>query len=383
MARKFLYLVAILVVLAIAGLVALRLWPGQLAAIALVPEHGFENPAPIPDQAYADPAMWFARPGDPGDSLVRWTPAPAADNRDLPPIPAEPAREDQPAFAVFFIHPTSYLDKSAWNAPLADEAANQLAQTYLKGMASPFGAADAIWAPRYRQATFGSYLTEAPDAQKALDLAYGDVAQAFDAFLAGTPEDQPIVLAGHSQGAQHLIRLLHERVAGSPIAGRLVAAYAVGWPISVAHDLPALGLPACEEPGQSGCVASWMSFAEPAEPGSTLELFSRSHGFDGQPRSMGPILCFNPLTGTRDGLAGIEHNLGTLVPNASLDDGTLTRQAVPARCDESGILLIGDPPELGPHVLPGNNYHVYDIPLFWANLRADIGRRVTAWQAAR
>ena len=57
--------------------------------------------------------------------------------------------------------------------------------------------------------------------------------------------------------------------------------------------------------------------------------------------------------------------------------------AVSARCDASGLLLIGDPPELGPYVLPGNNYHVYDIPLFWANLRRDFGRRVGAWLAAR
>jgi hypothetical protein len=54
---------------------------------------------------------------------------------------------------------------------------------------------------------------------------------------------------------------------------------------------------------------------------------------------------------------------------------------VPARCDTRGLLLIGDPPDLGPYVLPGNNYHVYDIPLFWANLRQDVGRRVGAWTA--
>ena len=24
---------------------------------------------------------------------------------------------------------------------------------------------------------------------------------------------------------------------------------------------------------------------------------------------------------------------------------------------------------MGPYVLPGNNYHVYDYPLFWANVR--------------
>ena len=33
----------------------------------------------------------------------------------------------------------------------------------------------------------------------------------------------------------------------------------------------------------------------------------------------------------------------------------------------------------GRGVLPGNNYHVYDIPLFWANLQADVARRMAAW----
>ena len=38
---------------------------------------------------------------------------------------------------------------------------------------------------------------------------------------------------------------------------------------------------------------------------------------------------------------------------------------------------------MGSAVLPGNNYHVYDIPLFWQNLRSDVERRVSAWLAAR
>ena len=53
---------------------------------------------------------------------------------------------------------------------------------------------------------------------------------------------------------------------------------------------------------------------------------------------------------------------------------------VGARCEGRGILSIGSPPDLvGNYVLPGNNYHVFDYSLFWANVRADAERRVAAF----
>ena len=53
-----------------------------------------------------------------------------------------------------------------------------------------------------------------PDADRAaLDAAYADVSQAFDYFLQSIDADKPIVLAGHSQGASHILRLLREKVA--------------------------------------------------------------------------------------------------------------------------------------------------------------------------
>ena len=71
------------------------------------------------------------------------------------------------------------------------------------------------------------------------------------------------------------------------------------------------------------------------------------------------------------------------MPDEGLTRGDLVPGAVPARCDARGLLLIGDPPELGEGVLPGSNYHVYDLPLFWANVQADVVERVRAWLNAR
>jgi hypothetical protein len=94
------------------------------------------------------------------------------------------------------------------------------------------------------------------------------------------------------------------------------------------------------------------------------------------------MLCVNPLTGLSGGEAPAAANLGTLIPNADLTEGELKTPGVPARCDVRGFLLIGDdPPDLGPYVLPGNNYHVYDYALFWANVRADAAARLAAFKA--
>lgn len=373
MAKKFLYVIAAIIVLVIAALLVLRIWANELTALALIPSTEFVEQEPLTRNAYSDPALWYSHP-DLADNIARWQPNYAG----APSMPT-PTGPSPAEYAVFFIHPTSYLDRSTWNAPIGDEEAERIASIYVRGMASPFNQASEIWAPRYRQATMGAFLTDDAAGQKAIDLAYRDVESAFAQFVASIDKDMPIVLAGHSQGALHLLRLLRERIAGQPLAQRIAAAYAIGWPISVPHDLPALGLPACTSPGQPGCLSSWSSYAEPADPSPVLDSYAKSVGFDGTLRGSSPILCTNPLTGGSNPAAPASMNLGTLKPDGDLTAGELVPGAVPARCDERGLLLIGDPPEMGRYVMPGNNYHVYDIPLFWANLQADAAQRAGAW----
>lgn len=406
MVRKFLYTIAILIVLGIAGLFALNIFADKLTEIAMVPSAEFVEQDPLASNAYQDPGMWISRPGKgaPNDP-ARWqpverageeggittagptaapAPSPSPSPSATPEVQATPDVTAPPPFAVFFVHPTSYLERTSWNAPLDDAQSQDRARIFVRGLASPFNQASEIWAPKYRQATFGAFVTREPEGQRAIDMAYRDVDQAFTFFLDSIDPEMPIVLAGHSQGALHVIRLLKDRIAGTPLQQRIAMVYAPGWPISPAHDLPSLGLPACATPNQGGCIASWMSFAEPAEPGSYLDAYRESEGFDGTMRGEEPILCVNPLSGTVNGTAPASANLGTLVPDTSLSNGELVAGAVPARCDPAtGLLLVGEPPELGEYVLPGNNYHVYDIPLFWRNLQEDVVRRVGTWTGNR
>ncbi|EIZ78933.1 hypothetical protein WSK_2476 [Novosphingobium sp. Rr 2-17] len=385
MARKFLYLIAGLIVLILAAMIALSVWSEDLSEWAFVPDVPFApQPAKAPN-AWETPAMWIARPGLANDPS-RWLPSGVS--RPVAQLPV----------AVFFVHPTSYIEKGAWNGDLDDPTARTRSALFVQGMASPFNAAAELWAPRYRQAAVGAFLTDKPEADAALDLAYRDVLAAFDAFVKHVPSGQPIVLAGHSQGAFLLRRLMRDRVAGKPIARRIAAAYLIGWPVSLTHDLPRMGLPACARADQSGCVASWLSVADPADTTSLMRAYARRRGLDGQPVGTSPFVCTNPLTG-RGGEAGAPAtlNLGTLVPqlekagegnDTRADQGAGAEMAVgvvPAACGADHFLHIGPPPalDMGPYVLPGNNYHLYDVTLFWANVRADFERRVTAWQAAQ
>ena len=379
MAKKFLYFVAFCIVLVIGGRIAYELFQDDLAEIALVPSAAFAPVKPLEANAYEDPKLWYSRPGIGVSDPARWQPAYVTD-RGVLPTPAEPA----PRFAVFFVHPTSYLNRASWNAPLengGDAEAERIARVYLRGMASPFNAASEIWAPRYRQATMGAFLTDQPEGKQAVDAAYADVREAYRYFISSLSPDTPIVLAGHSQGALHLKRLLAEEVQGSPAAGRLVAAYLIGWPVSVEHDLPVIGFPPCLASGQTGCLISWSSFAEPADPAAVLKAYGNAPALDGDKPGTSPMLCTNPLNGLVGGTAPASANLGTLVPEDSMEKGELRPGLVPARCDKRGLLLIGPPPEMGSYVLPGNNYHVYDLPLFWANTKADVIARAGAWKA--
>lgn len=351
--------------LTLAAALGWNIFQDQLMRVAFVPGGPFRLPPPETAPDYSRPNTWLSRPGL-ADDPSRWTPKGFA-------------AAAHPEVAVFYVAPTTYLGRDRWNAPFDDPEAAERQRLFAMSQASAFNKVGAIWAPRYRQAVLGSFLPSNggnDDAEKAIAFAYTDVEQAFDAFLAAIPPSQPIILAGHSQGALHLMHLLTRRVAGTPVAKRIVAAYVVGWPISITHDLPALGLPACETPGQAGCILSWQSFADPADPHQVLDIYDRSTGFDGKPRRGSPMLCVNPLTGAPGSAALPSANRGSLIPNEGLKNAAIERGRIGARCAPGGWLNIGAPPNgYGSYILPGNNFHVFDYAMFWANIRADAEAR--------
>jgi hypothetical protein len=368
-ARRFLTIVLVLTVLVVAGAFAVYQWGGRVLINQAVPKGHFEPIKAGGGPDYAKPSSWIAQPGLPGNP-AEWRPT----NDERAGAPAMDAQ-------VFYIHPTTYLSTDRWNAPLEPGGDSEFRmRLFVQSQASAFNQNAEVWAPRYRQAAYGAFLVSSEDADKALDFAYRDVAAAFDEFVRQVPKDGAIILAGHSQGALHLERLLREKIAGKPIAKRIVAAYVVGWPISTSADLPALGLPACGAPDQAGCIVSWMTFADPPNPDFIFREWAKTKGFNGGERRPEDTLCVNPISGVQNGAAPPQDNPGTLIPSADMRSASLERGAVGAHCRDGLLILDGLPPQLGSLVLPGNNYHVYDYALFWGAVRRDAERRLAAWQ---
>jgi hypothetical protein len=365
-ARRFLILIFILILIFVGGAFALYQFGDQVLVRMSTPSGHYQEPPKGSGPDYSSDASWLAKPGL-ADDPSKWLPEGVN-----PTVPTEPA-------ATFYVHPTTYLERDRWNAPVdAPGEPARRAEVFVETQGGAFNGVSNVWAPKYRQAAFGAFLLKSEDADKALDLAYRDVLAAFDAFLRAQSPDTPIILAGHSQGSMHLLRLMAERKAA--LNGRLVVAYIVGWPVGIASDLPAAGVPACAAEAEAGCLISWQSFREPANTRLVTKAWVGTKGLTGVERARADMLCTNPLTGAKDGTATAAANLGTLVPDGDLARAVLGPGLVGARCNQGFLMIDGAVPNLGPYVLPGNNYHVYDYALFWGSIRADAVRRLAAWR---
>lgn len=332
--------------LCLIGLYAARM---PLARVVLDPGGGFDARAAPPAPDYAGDDAWLRPPG----------------------TAAASGRVD-----VFYVHPTTYFVPAGLNADAADGPANwALEAMVLPAQLSVFERCCRISAPRYRQAMGGVFLHVEDGATGALDLAYGDVKRAFAEFLSRRPPDAPLILAGHSQGALHGQRLLTDPSFDAALAGRLVAAYLIGYPARRSlFDGRAGVIAACATPTSTGCLVTWMSVRHRGTadqwtddaPVWTGRRYERNGGW--------PTICVNPLSWHVDGPARpAGDHLGARVGE------TIVPGLIGAECRD-GVLRVDDPgrPALTFHMWPGGDFHPIEFSLFQADLAANIADRVAA-----
>jgi hypothetical protein len=324
-----------------------------------------EQPVP-PAPDYAQASAWAATPSKPGAAVAR----PAGSTPD-------PKR---PAVDVFYIHPTTLRDPGKWNQSLDDAETNAWTdESVVARQASVFSDCCRIFAPRYRQAGIKSLATQyGGDGGKAYALAYSDVLRAFDHYIAHDNKGRPFILAGHSQGSLQLFKLLQDRIDGTPLAKRMVVAYAIGFSLLEGDFGTSLKtLKPCATPTQTGCVIGWNSYLEGSDTRAfatrAIPRFEAEHGAG----TAGHLLCLNPLT-----LDGRAHaaGAGTLPASKGWTLPALRAGVVEARCDEMGVLKVKVPADLGLPPLSGGSMHYHDYALFYAELRDDAVRRSRAFR---
>lgn len=319
-----------------------------LVSILLVSCHQNKTYAPLSfSEASTSPAPDYTE-------LRQWAAHPSiADLSDRLPSGIENSDLTQKV-DVFFIHPTTFLEKSAhWNADLNDEGINAKTDDGpILHQASVFNEVGFVYAPRYRQAHIKSYYTSPDDARLAFDLAYSDISRAFEHFLSVRETDRPFIIAAHSQGTTHGIRLVQDYLDGTPLAEKMIAAYLIGMTV-----LPEMfdHCKACKDWEDKACYITWMTYDRGYYPS-----FYKN--------KMQDIAVFNPIIGSLSELENDKsQHLG--IVNKSFQLKYL--ESIKAQ-QKDGLLWIRKPRVPFGFLMTKKNWHIADYNLFYQNIRQGL-----------
>ncbi len=284
----------------------------------------------------------------------------------LPLIPNISDQQKEAKVDVFFIHPTIYTyeptNNYTWNGDVNDTFLNNKTDnSTILNQATPFNGTCRVFAPRYRQAHYYSFVTtEKSDSEQALNLAYSDVKKAFEYYLNNDNKGKPIVIASHSQGTVHAKRLLKEFFDGKELQKKLVMAYIIGvavQPNSFEHIKPS------QKPTDIGCYAAWNTYSKGYYPKWYNVSLVNS-------------VCTNPLTwASTDSYAPNSKNLGGIGSKFKFYPHITDAQ------NYNGILWINKPKVPGAFFVKQKVWHVADINFFWMNIRENVETRVNSYFA--
>ena len=299
---------------------------------------------------YSDLNYWAAHP-------LKWDPS------DSIPKPLRKEKTDS-LVDVFFLHPTIYtteLKDSSLNADIDDAYLNAKTDySSILYQASVFNQYARIYAPRFREAHISAYFPkDTLAAIKAFDLAYEDVKNAFEYYLKNYNHGRPIIIASHSQGSTHALRLLKDYFENNPLQKQLVAAYIVGMTIPQ-NSFSSLKM--CEDSLQTGCISGWRTFRK-GYKAPYVEVEKEVS------------LVTNPITWKTDSTyASRKLNTGSVL----LKFNKVYKRTTDAQIYE-GIIWIRRPKFPWSFLYSTKNYHIGDINLYYMNIRENVEQRINSY----
>ena len=272
-----------------------------------------------------------------------------------------PAKKDTLQADVFYIYPTLNTSKkdSRWNVGLNDKEQNEkVLDKVVLYQTSAFATAGKIYVPYYRQAHYRSFNQKYKvGGDKALNLAYQDVKNAFEVYLKKYNKNRPIIIAGHSQGAKHAIQLLKDFFDEKPLQKRLIAAFIPGMRV-VENEFKTIK--PMNSPNQVGGFLSW-------------NTFKKGHFPENKNWYKGGVTT-NPITWNTSMTTELDQHKGFLYSNGKMYSKALKIEIT------DGLVWATNPKfPLRFFMSFLKNYHAGDINLFWLDIKENSELRVRSW----
>ncbi|MCX5858390.1 MAG: DUF3089 domain-containing protein [Proteobacteria bacterium] len=257
---------------------------------------------------YADDSLWLCKPGLSHDYCFDdLTATEIKPNGASLAVPFTPAAQTD--FDCFYIYPTVDLTGPVGNHTDFSDVSPMLVP--LQSQAARFSGLCTVYAPLYRQITISTYAN--PKKDEYLEIAYGDVHDAFTYYLEHFNQGRPFVLLGHSQGSTMLRMLLQREFDQVPeLRSLLITALLIGGDVLVppGEKVGATfqNLPLCASETETGCVLAFRSYAEGYPPPE--DAFGSNTILPGT-----DLACTNPASGAK---AWVE---GAYLPNRVIYGG--------------------------------------------------------------
>lgn len=216
---------------------------------------------PLP---YGNDSSWLCRPGMANNQCFVNSLDATVIQPDLSTtLETHAGNENQP-YDCFYVYPTVDLSGTAGNhADVTEPLYVSLTLDPLLAQAARFNGLCRIFAPHYRQVTFGTF--GSPNAASYLDVAYRDVLDAWRLYLRYHNGGRNVVIMGHSQGTFMTTRLLQAEFDPSAVLrSRLIAALLIGGSVTVPQGGTVGGsfqnIPLCQTPQETGCTIAYRSY---------------------------------------------------------------------------------------------------------------------------
>lgn len=277
---------------------------------------------------------------------------------------------------VFYLYPTVWYGEGTnkdFVCPIDFKPMRENATNALISQSSVFEEVGNIYAPFYRQAD-ALYILDTNNNIKNKEKYFNDIPKkdalaAFDYFIKNFNNNKPFILMGHSQGAMMIKEILKDYFkTNENLNNRLVAAYIIGYSVTT-NDLE-------KNPHLKFARSEY-------DTGVIISYNTESSIFNGyNPTLLEGAIAINPITWTlEEDEATKEKSLGSCFFAGT--NYNIVKNFASAKVDKKRGVIKCDSINADDFYIDGmfekGNYHVYDIALYYNDLKENARKRVGAF----